>query len=138
MKKAAAVFLALIMTLVMTACGGNSGGGSASAAGADMTVSMSIDFPDGSETVDVEAAELSLPGGSSVQDALDAYAGENDVEVVMDETSDSPYVTSIGGVEADDDAGWVYEVNGEMVMEAASDAVLNDGDEVTWEFQSWQ
>ena len=141
MKRILVVLMALVMVLAMTACGGSGGdAGSADNAAepaAAMTVKLDIDYPDESGVSDVDETAVEIPEGGTVLDALNAYAEANNCEVLMDESSDSPYVTSIGGVAATDVAGWVYEVNDEMVMESADACVLNAGDEVSWSFESW-
>jgi len=134
MKKILVLMMALVMVLGMTACGSSS-----TPAGdvAEITVTMEIDFPDGSNVADVEDAQVIVPEGSSVYDVLKAYADANNVEVVLEESSTSDYVSSIGGVAQTENSGWVYEVNDEMVMESATTCVANNGDVVDWEVQSW-
>ena len=134
MKKILVLMMALVMVLGLTACGSSS-----TPAGdvAEITVTMEIDFPDGSNVADVEDAQVTVPEGSSVYDVLKAYADANNVEVVLEESSTSDYVSSIGGVAQTENSGWVYEVNDEMVMESATTCVANNGDVVDWEVQSW-
>lgn len=135
MKKVLVILMTLVMVFAMTACGGgNNGGGS----GATITVEIEIDYPDESGIADVEDMRVEIAEGSSVLDALNAYAEANGCDVVMDENATPPYVIGIGGLEATATAGWVYEVNDEMVMESADACVLNAGDEVSWSFETWQ
>lgn len=134
MKKLTLIFIALIIMIAMTACGGNDGRDSTAGSGTSISVTVNIDFPEGTDVTD---AAVDIPEGSSVLDALNAYVDGNDGEVIMDETSSSPYVLAINGVEADKSAGWVYEVNDEVVMESAQDCILKDGDKVSWKFESW-
>lgn len=136
MKRILVVLMTLVMVFAMTACGGGDNAGSTDGA-ATITVNMEIDYPDESSIPDVEDVKVDIPEGGSVLDALNAYAKANDCEILMDESADPPYVISIGGLAATDSAGWVYEVNDEMVMESADACVLNAGDEVSWSFETW-
>lgn len=135
MKKVLVILMTLIMVFAMTACGGGSNGGGS---GATITVEIEIDYPDESGIADVEDMRVEIAEGGSVLDALNAYAEANGCDVVMDENATPPYVIGIGGLEATATAGWVYEVNDEMVMESADACVLNAGDEVSWSFETWQ
>ena len=135
MKKVLVILMALVMVFAMTACGGGSNGGGS---GATITVEIEIDYPDESGIADVEDMRVEIAEGGSVLDALNAYAEANGCDVVMDENATPPYVIGIGGLEATETAGWVYEVNDEMVMESADACVLNAGDEVSWSFETWQ
>lgn len=134
MKRLTIILLTLVLVFAMTACGGgNSAGGS----GAAITVEMEIDYPDESGIADVEDVKVDIPEGGSVLDALNAYAEMSGCEILMDESATPPYVIGIGGLEASDVAGWIYEVNDGMVMESADACVLNAGDEVSWSFETW-
>ena len=135
MKKVLVILMTLIMVFAMTACGGGSNGGGS---GATIKVEIEIDYPDESGIADVEDMRVEIAEGGSVLDALNAYAEANGCDVVMDENATPPYVIGIGGLEATATAGWVYEVNYEMVMESADACVLNAGDEVSWSFETWQ
>jgi predicted small lipoprotein YifL len=68
MKKLLVLMMALVMVLSMTACGGN--GADPGDTAAEMTVTVEIDFPDGSAMADVEEANVTLPEGSTIYDAL--------------------------------------------------------------------
>ena len=98
---------------------------------------MNIDFPDESGVADIEDVAVSTEDGSSVLDILNKYADENSIEIVTDDTGENPYVTSINGVSETDSAGWTYELNDEMVMDAADQCIVSDGDEIDWSFESW-
>ena len=134
MKKVLIVLMTLVMVFAMTACGGADAPASDAAM---ITVEIEIDYPDETGVADVEEAAVEVPEGSAVLDVLNAYAEANNCEIVMDENATPPYVIGIGEVEATDTAGWVYEVNDEMVMESADACVVNAGDEISWSFESW-
>lgn len=132
MKKILMVVIAVVMVFSMAACGGSADESDA----AMINVSIEIDYPDNAGIEDVQAAMI-VEEGTNAMDMLYQYADENDIEVVLDESSATIYVTSIGGVEQTADAGWVYEVNDEMTMDAADQLVLSEGMEITWEYMSW-
>ena len=135
MKRVLIIMLMLIMAVVMIACGDDE---AVPAEDAPMlTVEINIDYPDDSGMEDVEEFALQVAEGSSALDMLHAYGEAEGVEIVMSDTSTTAYVTSIGGVAETDNAGWVYEVNDEMTMDAADEHIIEPGTEITWEFMSW-
>ena len=135
MKKLLALMLALIMVLAMTAC--NKIEPSDDGSDAKMiNVAIEIDYPDDAEKKDVEA-NLTVEEGTSAIDMLYSYADANNMEVVLDENSPTIYVISIDGVEQSNDAGWVYEIDDEMTMDAADEIILEEGMKITWEYMSW-
>ena len=132
MKKVLMTMLAVVMVFSMAACGSGSAGSDDSM----INVSIEIDYPEEAAAEDIND-EFLVAKGTNAMDMLYQYADENDIEVVLDESSATIYVTSIGGVEQTADAGWVYEANDEMVMEAADEYVLEEGTKITWEYMSW-
>ena len=137
MKKLSIVIMSLILVFAMASCGGNNSSGNGDAAGDMISVVIDIDFPDESGIADVDDMRIEVADGSTVLDVLNAYAENNDGEIIMDETSDTPYVTSINGAAATAAAGWVYEVNDEMVMDSADKYVVKNGDKIDWSFETW-
>ncbi len=133
MKKVLVILMTLVMVFAMTACGG----GSSEAPAGTITVEIEIDYPDESGVADVEEFEFQVAEGTTALDMLHAFGEENNVEIVMSDTSATAYVTSIGGIAETDGAGWVYEVDGEMTLDAANEYVVKNGSEITWEFMSW-
>ena len=142
MKKLLALMLALIMVLAMTAC--NKIEPSDDGSDAKMiNVKIEIDYPDvddeeleKAEKQDIEA-DMMVEEGTSAIDMLYSYADANNMEVVLDESSPTIYVISIDGVEQSNDAGWVYEIDDEMTMDAADEIILEEGMKITWEYMSW-
>ena len=122
------------MVFAMTACGGGSNAGGS---GQMIDVCIEIDYPDVEGQPDVEDYKFQIPEGSTALDMLHAYGEEAGVEIVMSDTSATAYVTSIGGVAETDGAGWVYEVDDEMTLDAADQYVVKQGAEITWEYMSW-
>ena len=137
MKKVLTIMLGMIMVFALAGCGGSGEKNAGNADDPQMTVYIEIDYPDASGVKDVDDFKLQVAEGSSVLQVLQAYAEANGCEVVMSDDSATAYVTSIGGVAVTDAAGWVYEVNDEMVLEAADVYILKDGDEASWEFTTW-
>ena len=134
MKKLAVLFMAMIMVFSMSACGSGSDG----AGDAEMiTVYIEIDYPDGCGEADVEDYQMQVPEGTNALEMLQLYAEENDIEVTLADTSPTMYVTSINSIAETDSAGWVYEVSDEMTMDAADQYIVEDGQEITWEYMSW-
>lgn len=132
MKKLLMVVLAGIMVFSMAACGNNAADSDA----VMINVGIEIDYPDNSGLEDIDTT-LQVEEGTNAMDMLYAYTDANDIEVVLDETSPTIYVTSIGGVEQTSDAGWVYEVNDEMTLDAADELILEEGTKITWEYMTW-
>lgn len=147
MKKISLSLTTLVMVFIMSAmvaCGGGSGdnnGGNAAASGSGdngtVTVTMDVDFPDSSGVRDIDDARVTVENGSSVLDVLNTYAADNNIEVTVDESSASPYITAINGVSQTDTAGWVYELNDQMIMESAADFIVSNGDKIDWDFDEW-
>ena len=147
MKKISIAAATLVMVFIMSAmvaCGGgsgdNNGGNTAAGSSGDkgtVTVTMDIDFPDSSGVRDIDDARVTVENGSSVLDVLNTYAAANNIDVTMDESSASPYVTAINGVSQTDTAGWIYEVNDNMIMESAADFIVSNGDKIDWDFDEW-
>lgn len=139
MKKVWILLMTLMLMLALASCGGGAGNDDGAAADQNemISVTVEIDYPDDSDAEDVEDVVVEIPKDGTVMDALNAYADDADCEVLMDQSSSTAYVTSIGGVAAGGSSGWTYEVNDEQVMEAADACVLKDGDEVSWSFETW-
>ena len=141
MKKYAILLIVVIMALAPASCGSGDTTGQQQQTDAPseeaITVTIDISYPDESGLADVEDATVTVDSESSVLNALITYGNANDIEVLTDESSENPYVTSINGVAETDTAGWVYEVNDEMVMESADACILTDGDSISWDFESW-
>lgn len=142
MKRFLLIMTALIMVLAMTACSSIEPSDDGSDAKM-INVAIEIDYPDvddedleKAEKKDIEA-KMMVEEGTSAIDMLYSYADANGIDVVLDESSPTIYVISIDGVEQTADAGWVYEVNDEMTMDAADELIVEEGMKITWEYTSW-
>ena len=81
----------------------------------------------------------SLNGVMTPMDILTSYGETNCIPIVMGEGTVG-YVQGIGGVFENDynnPSGWIYTVNDEESMEAASDYQLASEDRVVWSYVSY-
>lgn len=139
MKKLSILITCLIMTFALVSCGDSdkNTNESGSENTGEISVTLDIDFPDNSGETDIDDTKVNVTSDASALDVLKTYCESNDIKITMDESSESPYVTSIGKAAATDNAGWVFEINDEMIMESADKAMVKDGDKVDWSFESW-
>ncbi|NLD19201.1 MAG: DUF4430 domain-containing protein [Clostridiales bacterium] len=135
-KILAVLFMGIMMAFAFTACNDDD---NTAASGQNESTDMievvfSVDYPDESGITDIDDQVIQVPAGSSVLDATTLT-----VEVISEDSSDgSKYITSIGGLAATDSSGWVYEVNDKAIMESANVHKLSKGDELSWEYTSWE
>ncbi|MEI3376441.1 MAG: DUF4430 domain-containing protein [Coriobacteriales bacterium] len=134
--------LALLCSLVLAGCGSspssstsaNDAQGSATASsqtaeqpGESIEAKVTITDAEGqttSYTVQVPAAE------ATVLAALEA----TDAEAVIEDSQYGKYITTINGIAAAGNSGWVYTVNGEQVMDAVDVCPVAAGDTVEFSF----
>ena len=145
MKKLFLIIAVLVMALGITACTVDP-----SDDGNDtkmITVYMSIDFPDADDDeasadavypADIEDYKMKVEEGATLMQILESFASQNDLEVLVDTASPTVYVTSIGGVEQTATAGWIYEINDEIIWEEAGKFTPEHRDEITWEFSDFE
>ena len=136
MKKLSVFIVSLILMFTMVSCGSDNDTNTNSQT-SNIIVTLDIDFPDNSEAQDVDNVKVNVPEKSSVLDVLTTYGEENNVDIILDEKSESPYVTSINNIKATNDSGWVYELNDEAVMEPADQCTVQGGDKIDWSFETW-
>lgn len=80
----------------------------------------------------IETESITLKKGSTVFDALNNVCSSNGVSLKYQSKA---YIQSIGGLAEKDcggSSGWMYRVNGETPMKAASKYTLSDGDRIEW------
>lgn len=80
----------------------------------------------------IETESITLKKGSTVFDALSSVCSSNGVSLKYQSKA---YIQSIGGLAEKDcggSSGWMYRVNGETPMKAASKYTLSDGDRIEW------
>lgn len=103
-------------------------------------VLLTIDYPEESGVQDViDLKVYSVNGTMTPMNILVSYGETNCIPVVVAEGSPG-YVQGIGGVFENDyikPSGWVYTVNDEMSMEAASDYKLVTEDRVIWYYVNY-
>lgn len=100
-------------------------------------VLLSIDYPENSGIEDVMDFKVySLNGQMTPMNILQSYAETNCIPVVVSEGTPG-YIQGVGGVFENDynsPSGWVYTVNDNEIMEAASDYQLASEDKVIWSY----
>lgn len=103
-------------------------------------VLLTIDYPEESGIQDViDFKVYNVNGAMTPMNMLTSYGEANGVPVVVSEGTPG-YVQGIGGVFENDynsPSGWVYTVNDEMSMEAASDFQLASEDKFIWEYVTY-
>lgn len=130
MKKLRISLLCLVMlslSLVLAACGGETE--KEEAVGA---VNIVIEYPEG-ENVSGEAA---IYEGDSYLDCTQTFCREEKIPIVVEGTT---YVTvdsinNIASGDYGDTYGWIYLINGEMIMDSAADVSAEDGANVIWRY----
>ena len=119
----------LCLAFALAGCGQQASSDDA-AADADLTVTLVVDGSQGDKG-SIFDGQIGLDEGATAYDALVASG----LELEVDDSSGSPYITGIGGLTnaaGDVNSGWLFEVNGEMAEAGAGDIVLADGDTITW------
>ena len=140
MKKILSIFLILIMCFAFASCAAPSDDGLGEIEN-PMTVYISFaDAEDDDLEVtglkEIEKTEFYAEEGATVFEATQVFLINNNLDYQL--SSDGTYLESMLGFTAGDFdkmAGWIYEVNGEMVMMSASECELEEGDVITWEFR---
>lgn len=93
----------------------------------------------GGEVVTYQVSMADANAQSTVLEALEAAAADNNFEVDVEDSDYGAYVTSIDGIangSAGSSSGWTYTVNGESIMESAGTYEISSGDTVEWTFVS--
>lgn len=133
-KRITLIALSFLLTFSLAACL------DPSADGSDIKtihVSMDVIYPEDADDENVTDFEMQVEESATVLDVLKSFADQQNIEIAIDDSSSSVYVTAINGYTAEDTSGWIYEVNSKMIMEEASHYVLKNGDKVTWEYKEF-
>ena len=96
-----------------------------------MNVIVEVLDPDNAEQSS-NMVSVMVPADSTVFDAVNLA----DVGAVIEDSEYGKYITAFGDKAAEGNAGWVYTVNGEEVMESIDSYVLSDGDTVQFSYVS--
>lgn len=132
MKKFTILFLAFLLIFTAAACGGDP-----SEDGSDINtiaVTISIIYPEDAKKQNVESYDLQVQEEATVMQILESYCDQEGIENEV-VTSTAPHVTSINGVRAAGDLGWVFEVNGDSrTTKGAAEYKVKDGDKIVWKF----
>jgi Domain of unknown function (DUF4430) len=120
--------LAVVLALVLVACGGDDG--AANGAAAEPQAAVLVTERCGK---DVVVERTKVPAGQTAMQALDRVA---DVET----DQGGKFVTAIEGVEqdADEKLAWLFYVNGKMAEKGAAQIRLKDGDVEWWDLHDWE
>jgi len=101
---------------------------------ADINITFSINSH---EKAILEKISLALKDGDSVLTALETACGQFDIAIEKRGVGSFAYIVGIDNLREKDveaTAGWIYEVNGEMVNSGVGSKKLADGDNVEFIF----
>lgn len=126
----AMLFAVVLSAMLLASCSASESKAADTAAEVEVIVAVAANDDQGikAQEQDVKVAE-----GATVLDATEASS----FEPVVEDSEYGAYVSSLCGVAAEGNSGWVYTVNGESVMEGADACVLEAGDSVEWSYMSW-
>ena len=140
MKKIISVFLILTMCFAFASCAAPSDDGLEEI---ENPMTVYISFADAADDdlevtglKEIKKTEFYAEEGSTVFEATQVFLINNNLDYQL--SSDGTYLESMLGFtggDFDKMAGWIYEVNGEMVMMSASECEVKEGDVITWEFR---
>lgn len=130
MRLVAVVFALALSMMLLASCASSESKPADGGVTIEVTVSVAAneDMGIAAQEQDVQVAE-----GATVLAATEA----TEFKPVVKDSEYGAYVSSISGVAAEGNAGWVYTVNGESVMEGVDACVLEAGDSVEWSYMSW-
>lgn len=126
----AMLFALVLSAMLLASCAASESKPADNAASVEVSVAVAAN-----DDQDIKAQEqdVKIAEDATVLDATKASSFE---PVVVD-SEYGAYVSSLCGVAAEGNSGWVYTVNGESVMEGADACVLKAGDSVEWSYMSW-
>ena len=144
-KLLAVLCAALLSCALLFGCTAQSTSNASSGNEASSSAAVSNDAPEAPEeevTISVtvtgekdgisinDATDMSVAAGVTALDALQLVSSD----VIVEESSYGPFVSSIGGLANEGSSGWTYTVNGEYVAESAGTYILADGDVLAWTY----
>lgn len=130
MHLVAVVFALALSMMLLASCASSESKPAESEGTIEVTVAVAANEDKG---IAAQEQEVKLAECANVLVATEA----TDFNPVVEDSEYGAYVSSINGVAAEGNAGWVYTVNGESVMEGADACVLEAGDSVKWSYMSW-
>lgn len=99
-----------------------------------IVVNIVIDGSKGEDKAINAKGQLKLSAGSTAYDALKELCASQGYEI----TGDPSYVKTVGGLGEGSfgtaPCGWMFRIDGNYSVEPADKAVLEDGNEIIWEF----
>lgn len=140
MKKALSLLLIFLLCMAMTACSKDKEPNEPKEVVNPVNVTISIVDSENDELVvedftPIENASFIVEEGTNVLEATQLYCVANDIDFTLNSANE--YVTSMMGVgekDIESTTGWTFNVNGESPVVSANEVVVNEGDEICWEF----
>ncbi|WP_101844123.1 DUF4430 domain-containing protein [Halobacillus sp. Marseille-P3879] len=132
-KKIHTLFISLLAAALLAGCqseGGQEEEGSQEAdQEQEITIEVEISENEGEEVISTE--EHSVEEGSVLMDVM-----EDNYEIEEEEG----FINSIEGIRAEDgeEKAWMYTINGEDASVGANEYEVEEGDEINFDFQSWE
>lgn len=96
-------------------------------------VTISIIGPSGHGTIIGETKET-IDEGATVFDVLLQVTKKNDIYVKYSGSGSRAYVIGINNIEAKGSNGWIYKLNGTLVMQGAGAVKVKNGDHIVWSY----
>lgn len=97
------------------------------------TVTISISGPKEQGTIIGETNET-IEVGATVLDVLLQVTKTKGIPVYCEGSGASAYVKSINNIKASGANGWIYKLNGTLVMKGAGAVKVKDGDKISWSY----
>lgn len=133
MNKLYSMLLALVLAVGMLAgCGAQEEGDESNATqeeAQEVTVQVDVSKNNGEEMLAEE--EITVEEGTTLMEVM-----EDNFEVEQTEG----YINSIEGIAGDDKEkmAWIYTINGEDATVGANEYEVEEGDEIVFDYQSWE
>ncbi|MFG6148654.1 DUF4430 domain-containing protein [Halobacillus sp. B23F22_1] len=95
----------------------------------EVTIEVEVSEDEGEEVISTE--EHSVEEGTILMDVM-----EDNYEIEQEEG----FINSIEGISAEDgeQKAWMYTINGEEASVGANEYEVEEGDEINFDFQSWE
>lgn len=134
MKKMYSVLFAISLALtLLTGCGTDAQSGQAegdqSEQKQEISATIILTKHDGEEKV--ANKEVSVESGTTLMEVMKSH---------FDIEESSGFINGINGISMDEEKkmAWIYTINGEEAMVGANEYELEQGDEIVFDYQSWE
>ncbi|MCP3032683.1 DUF4430 domain-containing protein [Halobacillus sp. A1] len=123
------LILLMFSTALLVGCQEEATEGADESAAEDTTVEIEISENEGEEVISNE--EYTVEEGTVLMEVM-----EENYEVEQE----GGFINSIEGIapEEDEQKAWIYTINGEDASVGAHEYELEDGDEINFDYQSWE